>query len=394
MIKWTQLCALLCTLVTASAGAVITPDAPQINAKGYVVMDYHSGQVIASQNPDTPLAPASLTKLMTAYVVGQEINSGRLNWDDKATISRNAWSVNFPESSKMFIKPGDEISIRNLMLGVIVQSGNDASVALAEHVAGSESAFVSLMNGWTQTLGMENTQFINAHGLDGDNIQTTPKDMANLMRAIIKDVPEVYKLYQEKKFTWNGIEQYNRNKLLWDRSLNVDGGKTGYTENAGYSLVSSATEGRMRLISVVMGTPSQQARTSASRNLLGYGFRFFDTVQVAKKDEVIMQSRVWKGAEENVPVTVAETVYLTFPRAMKDSLKQEVVVESQLQAPIAAGDSLGQVIWSLNGEQVFTAPAVSQVGVDQGSFTSRLMDTFQLWLRALVSGIKAFWEGE
>lgn len=394
MIKWNQLCALFCTLVVASARAVITPDAPQINAKGYVVMDYHSGQVIASQNPDTPLAPASLTKLMTAYVVGQEINAGRLNWDDKATISRNAWSVNFPESSKMFIKPGDEISIRNLMLGVIVQSGNDASVALAEHVAGSESAFVSLMNGWTQTLGMENTHFINAHGLDGDNIQTTPKDMANLMRAIIKDVPEVYKLYQEKKFTWNDIEQYNRNKLLWDRSLNVDGGKTGYTENAGYSLVSSATEGRMRLISVVMGTPSQQARTSASRNLLGYGFRFFDTVQVAKKDEVIMQSRVWKGAEENVPVTVAETVYLTFPRAMKDALKQEVVVESQLQAPIAAGDSLGQVIWSLNGEQVFTAPAVSQIGVDQGSFTSRLMDTFQLWLRALVSGIKAFWEGE
>ncbi|NRF16855.1 D-alanyl-D-alanine carboxypeptidase family protein [Vibrio coralliilyticus] len=394
MIKWTQLCVWLCTLVAASAGAVFTPDAPQINAKGYVVMDYHSGQVIASQNPDTPLAPASLTKLMTAYVVGQEINSGRLNWDDKATISRNAWSVNFPESSKMFIKPGDEISIRNLMLGVIVQSGNDASVALAEHVAGSESAFVSLMNGWTQTLGMENTQFINAHGLDGDNIQTTPKDMANLMRAIIKDVPEVYKLYQEKKFTWNDIEQYNRNKLLWDRSLNVDGGKTGYTENAGYSLVSSATEGRMRLISVVMGTPNQQARTSASRNILGYGFRFFDTVQVAKKDEVIMQSRVWKGAEENVPVTVTETVYLTFPRAMKDSLKQEVVVESQLQAPIAAGDSLGQVIWSLNGEQVFTAPAVSQVGVDQGSFASRVMDTFQLWLRALVSGIKAFWEGE
>lgn len=271
--------------ISAPSLAVVTSNPPELPAKGYVLMDFQSGSIIADQNSRAILAPASLTKLMTAYVIGQEIKSGRLTWQDKVSVSENAWSAKFPESSKMFIQPGDEISVSNLMKGVIIQSGNDASVALAEHIAGSEQAFVSLMNGWAKSLGLQDTNFVNAHGLDGEGIQTSPLDMAILMQSIIKDVPDVYALYQERLFKWNEITQYNRNKLLWDKSINVDGGKTGYTENAGYSLVSSATEGKMRLISVVMGTNSPQARTSASKNLLSYGFRFYDTKQVMQRNQ-------------------------------------------------------------------------------------------------------------
>jgi len=240
---------------SATAFALVTPNPPALNAKGYVLMDYQSGSIIVGGNQDAALAPASLTKLMTAYVVGKEIETGRTTWDSKVAVSENAWSVKFPDSSKMFIKPGDNVTVADLMRGLIIQSGNDSAVALAEHVAGTESGFVALMNQWAANLGMTSTQFINSHGLDGQGIHTTPNDMATLMRHIIEDVPDVYKLYSEKRFVWADIQQYNRNRLLWDNSLNVDGGKTGYTSEAGYSLVSSATQGQMRLISVVMGTP-------------------------------------------------------------------------------------------------------------------------------------------
>ncbi|GMM90688.1 hypothetical protein MTsN2n6_36630 [Vibrio fortis] len=278
-----------------SVNAVIIPNALVLSAKGYILIDANSGDVLAESDADVQVAPASLTKLMTAYVVGQEIVNGRLAWDTSVEVSRKAWSANFPESSKMFIKPGDDLNVQDLMQGLIIQSGNDAAVALAEHVAGDEIAFVSLMNGWAQSLGMTNTNFINAHGLDGEGIATTPRDMATLLKAVINDVPEVYSLYNKRRFTWNGIEQYNRNKLLWDKTLNVDGGKTGYTEAAGYSLVSSATQGRMRLISVVMGTASAQTRVNESRQLLNYGFRFYDTLQVGKKGEELYRAQVGRG---------------------------------------------------------------------------------------------------
>ncbi len=229
---------------------------------------------------------------MTAYVVGTEIKAGRLNWDDKVTVSENAWSAKFPDSSKMFNQPKDEITVANLMRGVIIQSGNDACVALAEHVAGSEGAFVALMDGWADKLSLNDTYFVNSPGLDSEGIQTSPNDMATLMQAIINDVPDVYALYSEKVFKWNKITQYYRNKLLWDKSMDVDGGKTGYTSNAGYSLVNSAKQGKMRLISVVMGTPSKQSRITQSKNLLSYGFRFYDTKQVAKQGEVQASTKV------------------------------------------------------------------------------------------------------
>ncbi|HDM8126131.1 TPA: D-alanyl-D-alanine carboxypeptidase [Vibrio harveyi] len=376
---------LLLQAISAPALAVVTPNPPQLQAKGYVLMDFQSGAIIAEQNARAGLAPASLTKLMTAYVVGQEIKSGRLQWDDKVTVSENAWSAKFPDSSKMFIQPKDEITVANLMRGVIVQSGNDACVALAEHVAGSEGAFVALMNGWADKLSLNDTYFVNSHGLDSEGIQTSPNDMATLMQSIINDVPEVYALYSEKVFKWNKITQYNRNKLLWDKSMDVDGGKTGYTSNAGYSLVSSAKQGKMRLISVVMGTPSKQSRISQSKNLLSYGFRFYDTKQVAKQGEVQASAKVWKGDVSEIDLGFAQDAYLTLPRSLTAGLDKSVVVNEPLIAPIAKGDVVGKVVWKSDDKTVASYPLVSNQAVEEGSWIGKLWDSLVLWVKSLFN---------
>ncbi|GLR06617.1 D-alanyl-D-alanine carboxypeptidase [Vibrio hyugaensis] len=377
------LACLLLKTISAPALAVVTPNPPQLQAKGYVLMDFQSGAIIAEQNARAGLAPASLTKLMTAYVVGQEIKAGRLNWDDKVTVSENAWSAKFPDSSKMFIQPKDEITVANLMRGVIIQSGNDACVALAEHVAGSEGAFVALMNGWADKLSLNDTYFVNSHGLDSEGIQTSPNDMATLMQSIINDVPDVYSLYSEKVFKWNKITQYNRNKLLWDKSMDVDGGKTGYTSNAGYSLVSSAKQGKMRLISVVMGTPSKQSRISQSKNLLSYGFRFYDTKQVAKQGEVQASAKVWKGDVSEIDLGFAQDAYLTLPRSLTAGLDKSVVVNEPLIAPIAKGDVVGKVVWKSDDKAVASYPLVSNQVVEEGSWIGKLWDSLVLWVKSL-----------
>ncbi|EMH3443966.1 D-alanyl-D-alanine carboxypeptidase family protein [Vibrio owensii] len=379
------LACLLLQTISAPALAVVTPNPPQLQAKGYVLMDFQSGAIIAEQNARAGLAPASLTKLMTAYVVGQEIKSGRLQWDDKVTVSENAWSAKFPDSSKMFIQPKDEITVANLMRGVIIQSGNDACVALAEHVAGSEGAFVALMNGWADKLSLNDTYFVNSHGLDSEGIQTSPNDMATLMQSIINDVPEVYALYSEKVFKWNKITQYNRNKLLWDKSMDVDGGKTGYTSNAGYSLVSSAKQGKMRLISVVMGTPSKQSRISQSKNLLSYGFRFYDTKQVAKQGEVQASAKVWKGDVSEIDLGFAQDAYLTLPRSLTAGLDKSVVVNEPLIAPIAKGDVVGKVVWKSDDKTVASYPLVSNETVEEGSWIGKLWDSLVLWVKSLFN---------
>ncbi|CAE6948331.1 D-alanyl-D-alanine carboxypeptidase family protein [Vibrio sp. B1FLJ16] len=371
-------------LMSVPAFAVVTPNPPQLQAKGYVLMDFQSGAIIAEKNGRGELAPASLTKIMTAYVVGQEINAGRLGWEDIVTVSENAWSEKFPGSSKMFIKPKDEISVANLMRGVIIQSGNDACVALAEHVAGSESGFVALMNGWADKLGMQDSRFVNSHGLDSEGIQTSPLDMAKLMRALINDVPDVYALYSERVFTWNNITQYNRNKLLWDNAINVDGGKTGYTSNAGYSLVSSATEGKMRLVSVVMGTSSQQARISQSKNLLSYGFRFYDTKKVATQGEVESKVRVWKGNVNEIEASLASDAYLTLPRSMTAGLDKSVEFNEPLMAPINQGDEIGKIVWKSNDEIVASYPLVSNQAVEEASWFGQIWDTIVLWVKSFL----------
>ncbi|WP_440878248.1 D-alanyl-D-alanine carboxypeptidase family protein [Vibrio natriegens] len=369
-------------LVSVPAFAVVTPSPPELQAKGYVLMDFQSGAIIAEQNGRAGLAPASLTKLMTAYVVGQEIKAGRLNWDDLVTVSENAWSEKFPGSSKMFIKPKDEISVANLMRGVIIQSGNDACVALAEHVAGSEHGFVALMNGWAEKLALQDTYFVNSHGLDSEGIQTSPLDMATLMKSIINDVPDVYALYNEKVFKWNDITQYNRNKLLWDKSIKVDGGKTGYTSNAGYSLVSSATEGKMRLISVVMGTPSAQARISQSKNLLSYGFRFYDTKKVATQGQVESKVKVWKGKVSEIEASFPQDAYLTLPRSMTAGLDKSVEMTEPLMAPIEQGEVVGKVVWKNNDETVASYPLVSNQAVEPASWIGQIWDSIVLWVKS------------
>ena len=379
------LACLLLQTISAPALAVVTPNPPQLQAKGYVLMDFQSGAIIAEQNARAGLAPASLTKLMTAYVVGQEIKSGRLQWDDKVTVSENAWSAKFPDSSKMFIQPKDEITVANLMRGVIIQSGNDACVALAEHVAGGEGAFVALMNGWADKLSLNDTYFVNSHGLDSEGIQTSPNDMATLMQSIINDVPEVYALYSEKVFKWNKITQYNRNKLLWDKSMDVDGGKTGYTSNAGYSLVSSAKQGKMRLISVVMGTPSKQSRITQSKNLLSYGFRFYGTKQVAKQGEVQASAKVWKGDVSEIDLGFAQDAYLTLPRSLTAGLDKSVVVNEPLIAPIAKGDVVGKVVWKSDDQTVASYPLVSNQAVEEGSWIGKLWDSLVLWVKSLFN---------
>lgn len=372
-------------LMSVPAFAVVTPNPPQLQAKGYVLMDFQSGAIIAENNGRAGLAPASLTKLMTAYVIGQEMNAGRLSWDELVTISENAWSEKFPDSSKMFIKPKDEITVANLMRGVIIQSGNDACVALAEHVAGSERGFVALMNGWAKELGLQDTYFVNSHGLDSEGIQTSPIDMAKLMQAIINDVPEVYALYNEKVFEWSDITQYNRNKLLWDKSINVDGGKTGYTSNAGYSLVSSATEGNMRLISVVMGASSPQSRMNQSKNLLSYGFRFYDTQKVATQGQVESKVRVWKGSVSEIDASFANDAYLTLDRSMTAGLAKNVEMTEPLMAPIKQGDIIGKVVWKSDERTVASYPLISNQAVEPASWFGQIWDTIVLWVKSFFN---------
>ncbi|MEF1289936.1 D-alanyl-D-alanine carboxypeptidase family protein [Vibrio sp. M260118] len=376
--------ALLSTL-SLSFGALATPtiipDPPSLGAKGYVLIDYHTGAVLVEKNANKKLNPASLTKLMTAYVAGQEVNSGNISLDDQVRISQKAWAKNFPDSSKMFIEVGTDVSLMDLYRGLIVQSGNDASVAIAEHVAGSEGAFVSLMNSWAQKLGLQNTGYTNPHGLDSDGLYSTPYDIALLSQAIIRDLPDIYPLYSETSYTYNGITQYNRNGLLRDRSLNVDGMKTGYTSGAGYSLATSATSGDMRLISVVMGANSTKSRESESKQLLSYGFRFFDTVSPSKVTDTLAEAKVWMGDVNFVPVGVAEQVLITLPKGDASKLKAEIEYNGELEAPISQGEQVGQVIYTVEGKEVAKAALVAQQDVDEGGLFKKLMD----WFKRLIS---------
>lgn len=375
----------LSTLLTFSAAAapIVMPDAPQIAAKGYVLMDFHSGKILASKEADTKLSPASLTKMMTSYVIGQELARGNISPDDDVVISKNAWAKNFPDSSKMFIEVGTTVKVEDLNRGIIIQSGNDACVAMAEHIAGSEDAFVDLMNAWASSLQMTNTHFANVHGLDDPNLYSTPHDMAKLGQALIRDVPDEYKIYSEQKYTYNGITQYNRNGLLWDKSMNVDGIKTGHTSNAGYSLVSSATEGQMRLVAVVMGTKDANARKSESKKLLSYGFRFFETVAPHKKGETFVEEQIWMGDKSTVALGVDEDTYVTLPRGQAKNLTASFVLEKELKAPINKGDVVGKLYYQVDGEDVAQYPLLALENVEEGSLFSRLWDYIVLLFKGL-----------
>ncbi|MCL9782817.1 serine hydrolase [Vibrio sp. S4M6] len=365
------------------AAPVIIPDAPDIAAKGYVLMDYNSGKVLAESNMNLKLHPASLTKMLTSYVIGQEIKHGNIHRTDQVTISKDAWAKNFPDSSKMFIEVGTKVSVADLNKGIIIDSGNDACVAMAQYIAGSQGAFVDLMNSWAQKIGMKDSHFTNVHGLDNPDLYTTPYDMALLAQALIRDVPDEYKIYAQKKFTYNGITQYNRNSLLWDTSLNVDGIKTGHTNNAGYNLVTSATQGGMRLISVVMGAKSANARVAESKKLLTYGFRFFETVEPHKAGETFIKDKVWMGDKDTVDLGVNENTFVTLPRGDAKNLTASFVLEKALEAPLKKGEVVGKLFYQLNGKDIAQYPLVALDNVQQGGFFSRLWDHIVLFLKGL-----------
>ncbi|MGR5119999.1 serine hydrolase [Vibrio astriarenae] len=357
-----------------SANASIVPSPPAVAAKGYVLMDYHTGELLAASNENTRLSPASLTKMMTSYVIGQEVKAGNVSLDDDVTISKNAWARNFPGSSKMFLEVGKTVKLEELNKGIIIQSGNDACVAAAEHIAGSEGAFVDLMNGWAQHLGMTNSHYGNVHGLDNPELYSTPYDLALLGQALIRDVPEEYRVYSNKSFTYNGITQHNRNGLLWDKNMNVDGIKTGYTSNAGYNLVSSATQGEMRLIAVVMGTKNPDARKSESKKLLSYGFRFFETVAPNTAGEVFATEKVWMADKPTINLGVDEDTFVTLPRGSADQLTANFVLDQELQAPIEKGQKVGTLYYDLEGENIAQYSLVALESVQEGSLFSRMWD--------------------
>jgi len=337
--------------------------------------------VLAEGNADTSLAPASLTKMMTSYVIGTEIKNGNVKPTDQVTISENAWAKKYTDSSKMFIEVGKTISVEELNRGIIIQSGNDACVAMAEHIAGTEGAFAELMNAHAKRLGMENTHFTNAHGYPDPELKTTARDMAKLSVALIRDVPEEYKIYSEKEYVFNGIKQYNRNGLLWDKSLNVDGIKTGHTSEAGYSLITSATKDGMRLISVVMGTESAKAREAENKKLLTYGFRFFETFSPYKAGEEFASQRVWQGVKENISLGVLSETPITLQRGQRKNIKADFKLNQQLVAPIAKGQVVGTVYLKLNDADVAEYPLVALEDIEQAGIFGRLVDYVKMQLQ-------------
>lgn len=353
------------------------PKPPQLDASSYILMDYHSGEILASVKPDQKVEPASITKLMTSYVVSKALKSGSISLDDKVLISEHAWRT---PGSRMFVEVGTKVTVRNLMQGMIIQSGNDASVALAEYVAGSESSFVDLMNRYAQQLGMKNTHFMNATGLPHDDHYSTAHDIAKLARALIKEFPSEYDWYGEKDFTWNGIHQSNRNTLLF-RDPSVDGLKTGHTDSAGYCLVASAERDGMRLVSVVMGTGSTRARADDSQALLNYGFRFFETHKLYDAGKELASPRVWKGAAEKVSLGLSKALYVTIPRGSYSKLKAFMDVNSQIVAPVADQAELGKVEVKLGDDTVASAPLHALNGVKEGGIWRRMVDSVLLWFK-------------
>jgi serine-type D-Ala-D-Ala carboxypeptidase (penicillin-binding protein 5/6) len=370
------------TFSAQSQNAIPAP--PELAAAAYLLVDANSGAVLAEHNADMQLPPASLTKMMTAYVLAEEIKAGRVKEDDMVRISENAWSQNpiFNGSSLMWIEPGKDVSIADLQRGIIISSGNDSTLAVAEHIAGTEAVFAEMMNTNAKRLGMTNTYYVNSHGLPDPAHLTTARDLAILAKAMITDHPEQYKIYKELEFTYNNIRQYNRNTLLLVDS-SVDGLKTGHTQEAGYCLVASAQRNGMRLISVVMGTKSTKARKNDTAALFNYGFHFYQTKTAIAAMTELDKPRVWKGQQDYVPVGLLENAVLTLPRGKHDNIETVVALNDEIVAPLAVGDPVGTVTLSLDGEVKFEAPAVALEAVEPAGFFARLWDSVLMFIAEL-----------
>lgn len=366
--------AVMSNALVRKAPTAMIPSPPNIDATAYIVMDANSGRILAQKNMDKKLPPASLTKLMTMYVISEALAQGQANLNDNVRISREAWSRG---GSRMFLKLGDHIPVRDLIKGIIVASGNDACVAMAEYIAGNESSFAQLMNMTAKRLGMTNTHYVDSTGLPRPNHYSSAKDIAILARHIIQDYPEDYKWYKVKWFTFNGIKQPNRNRLLW-RDKNVDGLKTGHTKDAGYCLVTSAKNGSTRLITVVMGAPSDAARSSDSQALLNWGFRFYKTIKIYAGNVNITQARVYLGTKDTINLGLIKPFYVTIPNGQSKGLRAKVKVDERVKAPVSVGQPFGKIEVTLYGKPIASAPLVALEADKKGGAWARFKDRLAL----------------
>ncbi|MBS9404003.1 D-alanyl-D-alanine carboxypeptidase [Halomonas sp. TRM85114] len=382
----------LCVILTALPALAqpiptMIPSPPQLAASSWILMDADSGRVLVDHNADERLPPASLTKLMTAYLVERELDRGNIALDDMVDISEKAWRTG---GSKMFIEVDTQVPVEQLLNGIIIASGNDASVAMAEYLAGGDAPFADMMNQHATRLGMENTNFVNATGLPGEEHYSSARDMALLAQHIINDYPEHYAIYAEKEFSYNDISQPNRNRLLW-RDPSVDGLKTGWTTEAGYGLVASAKRDDMRLISVVMGTDSEEARAQETQKLLSYGFRYFETMELYERGAVLNMPRVWGGDKNELRVGVSQDIHMTVPRARNDELAAHLDLRPDLMAPISAGDSVGTLEVRLGDEVVGERSLVALESIEEGGIFKRLFDQVQRFFTNLFSNLVGDW---
>ena len=365
----------LLTLPWLAQAQTPIPSAPDLSAQGYILVDHDSGKLLAAKNENARLDPASITKLMTAYVTFRAIESGQLSLDDQVLVSEKAWRT---AGSRMFIEVGTRVSVENLLQGMIIQSGNDASVALAEYLGGTEDAFVQLMNQYALELEMRDTQYRNVTGLPSKDHFTSAADISRLAKAIISEFPQYYRWYSQKEFTYNGIAQKNRNALLW-RDPSVDGMKTGMTDAAGYCLVSSAQRDGMRLIAVVLGTKSSRARTNDSQALLNYGFRFFETRLLYEAGGAVAETRVWKGETESADLGLTTDLYVTIPRGSYEQLQAKIELPDQVIAPVTQTTQIGRVRINLDNETLAEANLVALNTVNEGTIWQIAKDSVLLW---------------
>ncbi|WP_338768120.1 D-alanyl-D-alanine carboxypeptidase family protein [Massilia sp. METH4] len=378
-----MLAALATSVLLLSSAVAQTIPAPTIAAKSWLLLDATSGQLIAAQDPNMRVEPASLTKIMTAYLTFEALRDKKLDINQKVNVSVRAWKVD-SSSSKMFIDPAVPVSINDLLHGLMVQSGNDAAVALAEAVAGDEATFVTLMNREAKRLGMTNTRFANPHGLPSPDNYTTARDLSILAKHVIQEFPQYYKIDSVKSYTYNKITQQNRNRLLW-LDPTVDGMKTGHTESAGYCMVASAKRPsgnvERRLISVVMGTNSDATRTAESQKLLNWGFQNFDTVKLYSKGQAVDTPQIWKGAKNNIKIGFRQDVLVTVPKGVAAKMKPQLERKDPLVAPVPEGANVGKLKMVVDGKPMLELPVVALETVEQASIFGRAWDSMRLWLK-------------
>jgi len=374
--------AALLLLPSFSYAATVLSAPPELNNKSYVLMDYETGQILAAKNENEKLAPASMTKMMTSYIIEQKLLKGELTENEQVRMNESAWCRGSSSESCMYVPLNGTATVLEMLRGIIIQSGNDASKAMAEHIAGNEGTFAHMMNQEAKRVGMVNTHFINSTGMPAEGHYSTAKDMAILAQHIIKDSSKYYPIYSEKEFAFNGIKQGNRNALLYT-DPSVDGLKTGHTNEAGFCLTTSSKRGPMRLISVIFGTPSMNERANQTRTLLAWGFANFETANVQPANQVLAKAKVWFGKQDDVQIGLAENFNVTMPKGQADKIKTQLVVQPKLNAPLAKGQVVGKLVANLDGKVIAEKPLVALKPVEEAGFFARMFDHIKMFFSNL-----------